>query len=238
MFGFIITFFNTFLYFPLLNALVLIYNYIPGHDFGLSITLLTLLIRLILYPVTLKTFKSQRALQSLQPKLQAIQEQYKQDKERQAKETLELYRKEKINPFGGLVLAFIQLPILIALYAVFRNGLQPDALSHLYQFVQNPGHINPMFLGIVDLSKPNIIFAVLAGVFQFLQAKLMMPKANKDAKTPEMAQMMQKQMLYVLPVLTVIILFKFPAALGLYLIVSGAFAVVQQYIILKQHSKT
>src|SRR3989344_783395 len=166
MFSFIVNFFNVFLYYPLFNSLVLIYNYIPGHDFGIAIILLTIIIRLILYPLSVKALQSQKALQKFQPQLQELQKKYKDDKEKQAKETLELYRKEKINPFSGLFLAMIQLPILIALYNVFWKGLKPEELGHLYGFISNPAHINAMFLGlgscIIAKNKPEngLIFSL------------------------------------------------------------------------------
>jgi YidC/Oxa1 family membrane protein insertase len=235
MFGFIVSFFDFFIYFPLFNALILIYNYLPGHDFGLAIIVLTILIRLILYPLSVKALKSQKALQALQPKMQELQKKYKDDKEKQAKETLELYRKEKINPFSGLFLALIQLPILIALYRVFWNGLKPAELSNLYKFIANPSHINPVFFHIVDLSKPNWIFAAAAGILQFFQTKMLLPTTDKNQpKGNDMAMMMQKQMVYVFPFITIIILLKLPSALALYWIVSGIFSVVQQYFILKK----
>src|SRR3990167_2069470 len=152
MFGFLVNIFDIFLYHPLFNFLVLIYNYLPGHDFGLAVILLTIIIRFILYPLSVKALNSQKVLQDLQPKLKEIQKKYKDDKEKQAKETLELYRTEKINPFSGLFLALVQLPILIALYQVFWHGLRPEALDHLYSFVANPGQINAMFVGLVDLA--------------------------------------------------------------------------------------
>ena len=235
MFGFIVNFFNFFLYFPLLNSLVLIYNYFPGQDFGLAIIILTIIIRFILYPISVKAFQSQKALQSLQPQLQEIQKKYKDDKEKLAKETLDLYRKEKINPFSGLFLAFVQLPILIALYNVFWNGLKPEALSNLYSFVSSPIHINPMFFNLIDLSKPNVALAILSGILQFFQTKMLMPKlTDEQLKKGGMAVIMQKQMLYFFPIITVIILFNLPSALGLYWTASGIFSIVQQYFILKK----
>lgn len=235
MFEFIVNFFNIVLYRPLFNALVLLYNYIPGHDFGIAVILLTLIIRVILYPVAVKSLNSQKVLQKLQPKIQEIQTKYKNDKEKQAKETLELYRKEKINPFSGLFLAFIQLPILIALYSVFWQGLKPAELANLYSFVSNPIAINANFLGLIDLSKPNIAFAILAGVLQFFQTKMMLPAVSKSKGSgPDFSQMMQKQMVYFFPVLTVIILVSLPSAIGLYWTVSGIFSIVQQYFILKK----
>ena len=239
MFESLINFFYIVLYQPLFNFLVLLYNFIPGHDFGIAIIALTIIIRIILYPISVKSVNSQKSLQQIQPKLQELQNKYKNDKEKQAKEILELYKKEKINPFSGLFLAFIQLPILIALYQVFWNGLKLKELDGLYSFILNPGQINPLFLHILDLSKPNIIFAVLAGLVQYYQTKMLIPKTdhkvtNKN-KEGDISQMMQKQMLYFLPVFTVIILLSLPSALGLYWIVSGIFSIVQQYFLFKKN---
>jgi len=229
---FIVTFFDIFLYKPLFNTLVLLYSYIPGHDFGIAVILLTIVIRFLLYPLSVKSLNSQKALQSLQPKIQEIQKKHKDDKEKLAKETLELYRKEKINPFGGFVLALIQLPVLIALYRVFWKGLNVSELSYLYGFVSNPGSINAMFLGMLDLSKPNLIFAVLAGVLQFFQTKMMLPKIAKTGDS--FSKIMQNQMLYFFPFMTIAILMTLPSAIGLYWTVSGIFSIIQQYFLLKK----
>jgi len=230
------------LYQPLFNGLVFLYNYIPGHDFGVAIIFLTIIIKVILYPTSVKAVKSQKNLQKLQPQIQEIQKKYKNDREKQAKETLELYKKEKINPFSGLLLALIQLPILIALYQVFWNGLDPKKLETLYSFISNPGQINPMFLHIVDLSKPNIVLAILAGLTQYFQTKMMLPQTNMGAsgqkKEADFAQAMQKQMVYFFPVFTVIILISLPSALGLYWTISSVFIIAQQYLIFKKNSET
>jgi len=235
MFETLIKIFDTLLYHPLFNFLILLYNYLPGHDFGIAVILLTVAIKLVLYPVSVKALNSQKALQKLQPKVQEIQKKYKDDKEQLTKETLDLYRREKINPFSGLFLAVIQLPILIALYTVFWKGLNPGELSNLYGFVSDPGEINAVFLGLVDLSKPNFFFAVMAGVLQFFQTKMLAPpKSTEVKKGPDFSQTMQKQMLYIFPGLTVIILLSLPSAIGLYWTVSGIFSIGQQYFILKE----
>jgi len=235
MFDFIINFFYIALYQPLFNCLVLLYNCIPGHDFGVAIVFLTIIIRLLLYPISIKSVKSQRALQKLQPKMQELQKKYKDDKEKQAKEVLALYQREKINPFSGILLAVIQIPILIALYQVFWNGLKPDELFVLYNFVANPGHINSLFFGLIDLSKPNLMFAFLAGLVQYFQTKMLTPNIKNKSATADFAQIMQKQMLYIFPLFTVIILVGLPSALGLYWVIGGLFSIVQQYFILKQN---
>ncbi len=238
MFQSIVNFFYIILYQPLFNLLVWLYNSTPGHDFGIAIILLTIIIRVVLYPTSVKAVKSQKGLQKLQPLMKEIQEKYKDDKEKQAKEMLALYKREKINPFSGLLLTFIQIPILIALYRVFWDGLNQKKLTVLYSFVANPIQINPLFLHLVNLSKPNIILAILAGITQYFQTKMLLPKHQidpaKKSKEVDVSQMMQKQMVYFMPVITVIILLGLPSALGLYWTVSGIFSVIQQYFIFKK----
>jgi len=233
--------FNIIFYKPLFNLLIILYNYIPGHDFGVAVILLTVIIKTLLIPLSIKSVKSQRDLQEIQPIIQELQVKYKNDKERQAKEVLEIYKTKKINPFGGILLAFIQLPILIALYSVFRNGLNSSELINLYGFVLNPVNINAFFLNIVDLSKPNYYFALIAGICQYFQTKMLLPVQQKTPskdKNADFAKVMQFQMTYFLPIFTVIILLSLPSALGLYWIVGGIFSTIQQYFILKKIKNT
>ncbi len=229
--------FNTILYQPLFNALILLYEYLPGHDFGVAVIVLTVLIRLILYPLMVKSIKSQRVLTELQPKIQEIQNKHKDNKEKQAKEMMELYQREKINPFGGCLPLLIQLPILIALYRVFWKGFQPETMNLLYGFVHHPGTIDPYFLGLINLSQASLILALVAGVAQFFQSKMMIPKDRKTAgadKTAQFSEMMQKQMLYLFPIFTVFILWRLPAAIAVYWIITALFSIGQQHLILKK----
>lgn len=227
------TIFNTILYQPLLNVLVLLYLYLPGHDFGVAVIILTILTKLIFYPLGVKAIKSQRALSTLQPKIKEIQEKYKEDKEQQTKEIMALYKVEKINPFSGCLPILIQLPVLIALYRVFWFGLKPEQMTLLYSFVPLPGTINPSFLGIINLAEPNIILAILAGVLQFIQIKKSMP-ATKIKKDSGVSEHMQKQMQYFMPIFMIVILFRLPSAIGLYWVTTTIFTIVQQYVILKK----
>jgi YidC/Oxa1 family membrane protein insertase len=233
--------FNIVLYKPLFNSLILIYNYIPGNDFGVAVIILTIIIKTILIPLSVKSVRSQKSLQDLQPKLKEIQDKYKDDKEKQANEILKIYKTQKINPFSGIFLAFLQIPILFALYMVFNNGLKSSELINLYSFVSNPVSINFLFLNIIDLSKPNILFALIAGVVQYLQTKMLLPKLKTQKNTPEgsgdIAKAIQFQTTYFLPIFTVIILFNLPSALGLYWTVSGLFSTAQQHFILKKINK-
>lgn len=205
--------FNTLFYQPLLNALSFLYENLPGHDFGVAVIVLTLLVKLVLYPLGAKGIKSQKALQDLQPKIKEIQERFKNDKNKQAQEVMDLYKKEKINPFSGFALLIVQLPILFALFRVFGTGL--DGL----------GNIDLSFLGIVDLSQRSIVLVVLAGLAQFWQGK------TQGGTT---SGMMQKQILYLMPLFTVFILWRMPSAIALYWLATALFTIGQQYITLRK----
>ena len=240
MFDILVSFFDIVLYKPLFNGLILLYQYLPGQDFGIAVIVLTVFIKIVLYPLGVKSIKMQKALSELQPKMKEIQERFKQDKEKQAKAMMELYQKEKINPLSGCFPLLVQLPIIIALYRVFWKGLQPEQMAYLYSFVPSPGVIDSTFLGIIDLAAPCIALAFLAGILQFFQTKMMMPHFSKKSgggskKKDQMGQfsdMMQKQMLYFFPVFTVIILWTLPSAIGLYWIVFTLFAIIQQHFTL------
>ncbi len=234
---FLINIFNVILYQPLFNILIVFYQYLPGHDFGIAVIALTLFVRIILYPVMMHSIKSQKKIQDIQPKIQEIQEKYKDDKEKQAKAVMEVYKESKVNPFGGCLPLLLQLPILIALYRVFWNSFQIDP-TLVYSFIPPPEALNPLFLGIIDLSRPNIIFAILAGIGQYFQAKTSFAKVPKRKKKGEnqMSQfsgMMQKQMLYFFPAFTFFILLRLPAALGLYWMINILFSIFQQHSIYK-----
>lgn len=237
MFEFFVSAFNTILYQPLFNALILLYEYLPGHDFGLAVIVLTIIIRIIFYPLMLQSIKSQKVLSELQPKIQEIQKKYKDDREKQARAMMEIYQKEKINPFSGCLPLLIQLPILIALYRVFWQGLQPEQLSHLYSFLPYPGKINPVSFGFLNLSQSSLGLALLAGISQFFQTKMFNPKTPKIKPKERMTQFLetlQKQMLYFFPIFTVFILWKLPAAIALYWIITTLFSIFQQYLVLKK----
>lgn len=224
--GSLIDIFNAIFYQPLLRALILLYNYLPGHDFGVAVIALTVLIKVILYPLGAKGIRSQKALQELQPKIKEIQARFKDDKAKQAKETMELYKKEKINPFSGFLLLLVQLPILFALYQVFWKG------------IKGMGDIDTTFLGLIDLSQSSVILVLLAGAAQFFQAKMLTPvsapRSGAVTGKPDFSNIMQKQMLYFFPLFTIFILWKMPSAIALYWLVTTLFTIGQQYITLKK----
>jgi YidC/Oxa1 family membrane protein insertase len=238
--------FNEIIYLPLYNLLIFIYNILPFHDFGVAIIVVTLIIKLALVPLSKKQIESQKKMQDLQPKIKEVQNKHKDDKEKQSRALMELYKEHKTNPFSGCLPMVAQLVFLIAIYRVFFNisqaGLKVDSAG-LYSFVSNPGQISHTFLGMIDLTSvinlgqltlssiPHLLLVVLAAGAQYLQTKMMMtkqPKA-KTGKQADFAQMMSSQMLYLGPLLTLFIGIKFPAGLALYWLVSTGFMVAQQY---------
>lgn len=235
--------FHTILYQPIFNLFVGLYNILPGHDLGLVILVLTVLIRLALYPLTNSSIKAQKSMQDLQPKMAAIKSEFPNDKQKQAEATMALYKTHKINPLTSCLPMLVQLPLLIALFWVLRDGLASQNLgANLYPFVHNPGVLNPLSLGSFDLAKPSIVLSVLAGLAQFFQAKsLSVKKAPKEAgsgaKDEDMTAMMNKQMLYVMPVMTVLIGIKFPAGLTLYWFSSTALMVAQQMLMFRKRNE-
>jgi len=238
--------FTTIVYQPILNLLIWLYNVIPGTSIGYAIIALTVLVKLVLYPLTAQQIKQQRALQELQPKMDEIRARLKDDKDAQAKELMELYRKEKVNPAASCLPLLIQLPVFIGLFSALKDGLAAKSLNLLYPFVANPGTLNPIFLGFVDLSKPNYVLAVLAGAIQFVQSWQIMrrpaitakpPAEVKDAKGAQdesMAAMMNKQMMYMMPIVTVLIGISLPGGLTLYWLVMSVLTVGQQALFLRK----
>ena len=203
----------------------------------MAIILLTLIIRLILSPLSIKTFRSQKVLSELQPKVKEIQEKFKNDAQKQTQQVMEMYKQYKINPFSGCLPLLIQLPILIALYQVSIAGFEQNSLSVLYEFVKNPGFLNQASLGFIDLTKRSVFLSAVAGVSQFLQTKLSVssqknPVFRKDQKVNPLASMNQ-QMLYFLPIITIIVSMSFPAGLPLYWIATTLFSIAEQLYIAK-----
>ncbi len=229
--------FHTIFYQPIFNLLIVFYNFVG--DIGVAIILLTILLKLVLWPLTVQSLKSQKMLQMMQPKLQVLQTKYKDDKQALTKATMELYKEEKVNPFSSCLPLLIQLPFLFALYRVLVDGLHSKNFSSLYGFVHNPGIINPSTLHIFDLAVASIPLAVIAGAVQFWQVK-MLPRPNIPAsagpgsKDESTMSVMNKQMMYMAPLMTVLIGSRLPGGLALYWIVMSLLTVWQQYLVFKK----
>lgn len=237
--------YNTIFYQPIFNLLIWLYNVVPGNDIGLAILILTIIIRGLFFPLYYQSIKSQKALQDIQPKIEELKKKYKDEKEKMSKEMMVLYKNEKVNPFSSCLPLIIQLPFLIAVYQVFRQGLNSQNLDLLYSFVSNPGHINSVSFGVIDLAVPSIILAFLAGAAQFWQAKMMVTKKPplikgkeiKGAGDEKMMAAMNKQMVYFMPVITVIIGISLPAGLTLYWFVTTLLMALQQLWMFKRKKK-
>jgi YidC/Oxa1 family membrane protein insertase len=247
-------FFYSFLYEPLFNLLIWLYDVIPGEDLGLAIIALTLIIKMILFWPALKGLRSQKALQDIQPKIEELKKKYADDKEELGKQIMAFYKENKVNPFSSCLPLLIQLPVLWALFRVFFGGLETDPttdiivaeqLQYLYEPLRDTYSVTPInstFLGWVDLAaNKNIILAVLAGGIQFLQSRMLMskrqPVKSKGAKDENMAANINKQMMYMFPIITVVFGYQFPAGVTLYWLTSTLFTWVQQLIFLREKKK-
>jgi YidC/Oxa1 family membrane protein insertase len=220
---------------PIFNLLIGLHNIIPGRDIGIAIILLTIIIKLVLWPLQQKALKSQKALQDLQPKVQELKKKYpnKEDQEKMAKEMMAIYSKEKVNPLSSCLPLMIQIPIFIALYRSMMHGLDSSGFEALYSFVENPGTIVPSLLGLVDLASPNYFLAIAAAVAQYFQAKMMIsrqqPKKTPGAQDEQMLASMNKSMIYMMPGLTLFIGVQLPGGLALYWLVMTLLTILQQY---------
>lgn len=230
--------YNTILYQPLFNLLIFFYNLVPAQDLGLAIILLTVLIKGLLWPFFAQSIRAQKVMQNLQPKLDELKDKYKNNQEKLGPAIMELYKIEKVNPLSSCFPMLIQLPFLIAVYHVFRKGIDNGSLDLVYSFLSNPGHLNTVAFGFLDLSQPSHILAILAGAAQFWQSKQMLARnKNSKASTNEKANMLNKQMMYIFPVVTVFIGWSLPGGLTFYWLLFTLLGVLQQYFVFKKLDK-
>lgn len=226
--------FHTFLYVPIYNLLIFLVDIIPGADIGLAVILVTVIVRLLILPLSLSALRTGRAMHALQPKLKAIQADFKDDKEKQAKETFALYKKYKLNPFASILAVFVQLPILIALYFVFLNELTIDP-ALLYSFVEVPARLSTEFLGLIPLSGNILSLAIAAAVFQYLQARYAMPTPTPAKGSTSMSDQLNRslaiQAKYVFPILIGWLAYISSGAIALYFITTSIFTLAQELIL-------
>ncbi len=237
-------FFNAILIQPLLNLLVFIYGVLPGHDFGIAIILMTVIIRLALWPLASKQLRSQKKLQALQPEIVALRKKANGDKQKENALLMELYKEKEINPFSACLPVLLQFPFLIALYFVFNQSIHDTgkmlanlypAIQHLpyiHQVIVNPSLFKPTLLGLVSMAAPSIVLAVIAGISQFIQVKMISPKAA-DTKGDPQAQT-TAMMNYIFPAVTVFIAWRLAAALPLYWTVTNLVTILQQKLIMSE----
>lgn len=240
--------FNTYLYIPLYNAFIGFIGTFPWIDAGIVVVLFTIIVKLILFPLSQKSVRSQIEMKKIQPEIDALKLKYKDNKQEQALKTMALYKEKGVSPFSGVFLTLIQLPILIALYMVFyKNSLGQINTGILYSFIHAPEHINTFFLGLFDITQKNTVVAVIVAVGQYLQIKYTMPAApapkpgeevKKDTSFQgELAKSMSMQMKYVMPIFMFFIARSFASLVSLYLITSSVFAVGQELYMRKRIAK-
>ncbi|MFP4687017.1 MAG: membrane protein insertase YidC [bacterium] len=201
----------TFLALPLLAGLNFIYSLIPNY--GIAIIILSVLIKLILHPLTKKGLVSMQKMRDLQPEIKKIQEKYKDDKEELNKKIMAFYQKNNLNPVGGCMPMLLQLPIFIALYRMLQYSIELRGAHFMFW--------------ITDLSSrdPYYILPILMGLLMFFQQKQSLSGGGAGA----MGQ--QKTMAYVMPVMFVFIFMNFPVGLVLYWMTNSAATLGQQWLI-------
>lgn len=226
---------------PIFNLLIFIYNVLPVKDLGVAIVILTIVIKLVLFPLSQKSIRSQKSLQQLQPKIDALKKKYGDQRERMAQEMMTLYKKQKVNPLSSCLPLLIQLPFLFAVFKVFGQSLTGDVGELLYSFIANPGELNTIFLGKIDLVTSAPILGIIAGAAQFWQTRQLMHTRTevktKDSKDEDMMAMVNKQMMYMLPIVTVVLGFTFPGGLMLYWFVTTILTIAQQKLIFSKDEK-
>ncbi len=233
-----IAFFHTIISVPLYNGLIYLMSLLPFFDAGVIVIIFTIVIKLILLPLSIKASKAQIEMKKTEKDLALIKEQHT-DKQEQSQKIMEYYKKNGINPFASFFILLIQLPILIGLYRVFfHSGLPTINTAMLYSFVTAPSAVNMVFLGLINIGGKSIILAILAGVTTYFQVST----ANLGGKTDgqgknDMAKAMAIQMKYFLPVLMTFIAYTISSAIALYLITSNVFAIAQELYIKKKYHK-
>lgn len=189
---------------------ILVAIYGMTGSFGLSIILLTILIKIVLLPFTLKQDKSMKEMKKLQPKIDELKKRYEGDPQTLNQKTMELYKEHKVNPAGGCLPLLIQLPILWALFGVLRKeGVVPDEAFLWFSLVT---------------PDPFFILPILNGAVSFIQQKLMGTNSN-----PQM-----KNMMYIFPIMMIFISYKMPGGLQLYWLTSSITGVIQQYFVMNR----
>jgi YidC/Oxa1 family membrane protein insertase len=234
--------FQTIFYEPILNLVVFLYSTVSFQDLGIAIVFLTIIIKILLLPLSKQAIKSQKAMQDIQPKISQIKKEYAGKKEEMGQALMKLYKDNKVNPFSSCLPLLIQLPFLWAVFRVFRDD-PGQHLDLVYGFLSRfrPETIDQISLGFINLAEPNYILAILAGGAQFWQAKMMLNKKKKlesgDSKEEGIANMMGKQMLYFMPIITIFIGVTLPGGVTLYWFILTLLTALQQLYVMRGENK-
>jgi len=233
-------FYHTFFFDPLYNILILLFTLSPWADAGIIVILLTILVRLAMFPLSRKAVLTQVKMAEIAPDLAKIKEKYKNNTEEQAKQTMALYREKKVNPFSSIFVIIIQIPIILALYQIFLHLPEVNP-EFLYSFVTAPEHINTMFLGLMDITTKSIILALLAAGSTFFQFKVSMKGQvphKGDSFSDNLTRSMQTQMKYFFPVIVFFISYSISGVIALYWLVSNLFSIGQEIFVRRKLKST
>lgn len=201
------------------STLRIIFEFI--HDYGFSIVLFTIFVKMLLLPLTIKQTKSTKAMQDIQPKMQEIQEKYKSKPEKQQEEIMKLYKEAKINPLAGCLPLLIQMPILIGLFNVLKDPVKYGVFASAAEFVA----ADSGFLWLASLTGTNnLSMGILSGVSAYVMQKVMTPGDQQQGT--------MKTMTYVMAAMSFYWGYSFPAGLAVYWTVSNLFSIAQYYLIM------
>lgn len=230
--------YHLFVYDPLYNWLIFLFNIFPWIDAGFIVIIFTIIIRLILFPLSKKSVITQVRMKEIEPELNKIKNNVK-DKQEQALKIMELYKNKGVNPFSSFFLILIQLPIMLSFYWIFKDGLPVVDTSLLYSFIKVPT-IDMHFLGIFDIGVKSLFLSLCAGLSQFLQLHFSLatntPPADNSNPAMNATHNMMKNMKYVFPVMITIFSYGLPAVLAIYWTISNLFTLGQE-IVVRKHIK-
>ncbi|HEX8993623.1 MAG TPA: YidC/Oxa1 family membrane protein insertase [Candidatus Paceibacterota bacterium] len=227
--------FTTLLVQPIYNAFIFLLGIMPGGDVGLAIIAVTLLVRVIFFPMFASSIRTQMALQVVQGELAEINERYKDDTLERSRRTAELFTKHKIRPFAMIFSTIVQVAVFIALsYVFFRIGLSHVRADLLYPFVHAPSVISERMFGFIDLTATHsVITGIVVALLQFGAMYLTLARtaaatAHLKPEQKQMQEMQRRMMLYMLPVMMAFIGYSFPVAVGVYVMVTSAVSILQE----------
>ena len=211
----------------LVDFVVHILNAIYGvvGNYGIAIIIVTVLMRIIIFPLTLKQEKSMKKMRELQPELEKIKEKYKDNPQEYQQKTAELYRESGVNPLGGCLPLLIQMPVFVSLYWAFSGNTIPADAKFLWFTLKQPDR-----LFMIGNFAFNLLPILNVGV-TYIQQKIMTSATSGQESNQQM-----QTMLYMMPLMMLFIFYKMPSGVTLYYLVSGALSLVQQYFILKGRS--
>jgi YidC/Oxa1 family membrane protein insertase len=237
--------FNSIIITPLYNILILLVNFITS-DIGIAILIMTIIIRLILFPLSRNQIQTQIKFKQVQGPLEELKAKYKDQPDVMGRKMMELYKEYEIKPLSGFLLLLIQLPILFGLYHVFlRSGLPEVNPEMLYSFVSQPGYISDNFIGLFEITGKSIILAALAGLTQWIQLRILQNSTKVDNINPgkeknpmgDMMKNFQTQMTFVMPLMIAFISYSFGVIIAIYLLTSNIFSIFQEYYMRKKVRK-